>query len=282
MDVMFWREGMGHMTPEEAYARQHTVLLVRTGSQLFGTSVSTTPDDDEVGIFVEGQDSMFSADSLYKRPDQVSYRTARGPDGMDARSSANDVDGQLISLNHFMRETAKGNPNTITLLFAPKDKILAKDCWEVVGSLLTPQHRDRFISKAMGTRYLRYVLNQRTMYLDNPKVKRSELVAQYGFDTKGAYHALRVALQGYELMSTGHISLPMTTTCRTYLLGVRRGMYSKAEVFEHLRELENNLARAIVESDWPDEPDYSLLTRWNSDLHEVYWDYQQECGKRLF
>lgn len=269
------------MTPEEAYARQHTVLLVRTGSQLFGTSVSTTPDDDEVGIFVEGRDSVFSADPLYKRTDQISYRTARTPDGMDHRSSANDVDGQLISLNHFMRETAKGNPNTITLLFTPKDKILAKDCWEVVGSLLFADNRRQFISKAMGTRYLRYLINQRDIYLDNPKVKRPELVEQYGFDTKGAYHALRVAIQGYELMTTGQITLPMTTTCRTYLLGVRRGMYSKAEVFEHLRELEEYLARSIVKSDWPDQPDYSLLTDWNSRLHQLYWDYQHECGQRL-
>jgi hypothetical protein len=268
------------MTPEEAYARQHTVLLVRTGSQLFGTSVSTTPDNDEVGIFVEGQDSVFSADPLYRRIDQISYRTARDELGRDARSTAVDTDGQLLSLNHFMRETAKGNPNTITLLFAPRAYILAKDCWEVVAGLIT--HRERFISKTMGTRYLRYLINQREMYLDNPKVKRPELVDRYGFDTKGAYHAMRVGLQGYELMATGKISLPMVTACRTYLLGVRRGMYSKAEVFEHLREVEHNLSRAIVETDWPDTPDYSLLTRWNSDLHEVYWNYQQECGNRTF
>lgn len=258
------------MTPEEAYARQHTVLLVRTGSQLFGTSVSTTPDNDEVGIFVEGRDSVFSADPLYKRVEQVSYRSAGY-----LRSTAGDVDGQLLSLNHFIRETAKGNPNTITILFAPKDKILSKSCWTVSGDLM--HNRMRFITKAAGTRYLKYLINQRTMYLDNPKVKRPELVEQYGFDTKGAYHAMRVGLQGYELMSTGTISLPMTTDCRTYLLGVRRGMYSKDEVFEHLREIEHNLSRAIVETDWPDAPDYSLLTRWNSRLHDVYWDYLREC-----
>ena len=268
------------MTPEEAYARQHTVLLVRTGSQLFGTSVDDKPDDDEIGVYVEGKDSVFSADPLYKRPDHVSYRTARDKHGNDARSTANDTDGQLYSLNHFMRETAKGNPNTIAILFAPEDKILTRTVRAVSDSLL--EHPHRFVTKDMGTRYLRYLNNQRTQYLDHPKVKRPELVAKYGYDTKGAYHALRVGLQGFELMTTGSITLPMSTPTRTYLLGVRRGQYSKAEVLEHLVHLEAKLGNAIVLSDWPQHPDYRLITSWNWRLHDVYWDYQAKQAQTIF
>lgn len=266
-------------TPEEAYARENTVLLVRTGSQLYGTNLTDTPDNDEMGIFVETMESVFSADSKYQRPGTVTLRTARDDQtGYDLRSGPGDTDCQLLSLNHFMRETAKGNPNTLTILFAPPDKILKRTHWELYYDLA--DHVGRFITKHLGKRYLGYLDNQRRLYLTGPGANkhRFDLVQAHGFDTKGAYHALRVALQGIEIMSTGHINLPMTPEHVEYLKAVRRGEFSKVQVLNQLAELEGRLGIAVAESDWAEYPDYNLLTQWNYDLHKLYWDYLHRCA----
>lgn len=263
------------MTPEEAFARQHTVLNVRTGSQLYGTNLTDTPDNDEMGIFVEPRASVFSAEPLYVRPRTVSYRTARAQDGSDLKSTAGDVDGQLLSMDHFIRSSAKGNPNTLTILFAPGSAILNQIPRSITTDLRL--NRERFITKRLGQRYLGYLDNQRKLYLDNPKVKRPELVDQFGFDTKGAYHGLRVAIQGIELMTTGWLHLPMKDHHREYLKAVRRGEFSKEQVREHLVTLEDMLRSEIITSKWPDFPNYRLLTDWNYRLHTLYWDYQRQC-----
>ena len=44
----------------------------------------------------------------------------------------------------------------------------------------------------------------------------------YGFDTKYTMHMLRLGFQGVELLTTGHLSLPMREPARSYLLDVRR------------------------------------------------------------
>jgi hypothetical protein len=49
---------------------------------------------------------------------------------------------------------------------------------------------------------------------------RPELVAVHGYDTK---YALRLGLQGVELLSTGRITLPVPEPDRAYLRSIRRG-----------------------------------------------------------
>lgn len=251
------------------------VILVRTGSQLYGTNISDTPDNDEMGIFIETPEQVFSADPTAARDLTITARTAGTlGKGLDAKSQAGDVDRQLYSLNHFIRETAKGNPNTITVLFAPRSHVMLSSPAMIFESLRN--YRGRFISKAMGQRYLGYLKNQRHLYLGDKRPQRPELVAQYGFDTKGAYHALRVAIQGFELMSTGHMHLPMTAIDRAYLSRVRKGEFSKDQVLEHLNVLEDYLEREIVSSQWPTKPDYSVLTQLNYELHRLYWSYLRD------
>lgn len=271
------------MTADESltYAHNHAVYKVRTGSQLFGTTLSTNaPDDDEIGIFVETKEEIFKVNPAHTRLKTVKYRSA-GVDpvsGQDAKSAPGDVDGMFYSLHHFMRETAKGNPNTITTLFAPDSYVLTRTSDNVANELRVNAHR--FISKRMGRCYLGYVNNQRTQYLfdthlSSKPVMRPALVAQHGFDTKGAYHALRAALQGIELMDLGHINLPMAEYAREYLIKVRQGFWNKNEVLSHLTTLEAELRDRVRSADWPDEPNHALLTHWSQRLHEQYWSHLQ-------
>jgi hypothetical protein len=67
---------------------------------------------------------------------------------------------------------------------------------------------------------------------------RPELVATHGYDTKYAMHALRLGLQGVELLTTGRITLPVPEPDRAYLRSVRRGERSLAEVLDAIADAE--------------------------------------------
>jgi hypothetical protein len=60
---------------------------------------------------------------------------------------------------------------------------------------------------------------------------RPELVAVHGYDTKYAMHALRLGLQGIELLSTGRITLPVPNrtarTCAPSATASGRSTYAK-------------------------------------------------------
>ena len=59
---------------------------------------------------------------------------------------------------------------------------------------------------------------------------RPELVAVHGYDPKDAMHALRLGLQGIELLTTGRITLPVPEPGGGYLRSIRRGERPLAEV----------------------------------------------------
>ena len=70
---------------------------------------------------------------------------------------------------------------------------------------------------------------------------RPELVAAHGYDTKYAMHALRLGLQGIELLTTGRITLPVPPPHRDTLRAVRRGDLRLAEVLALVNDAENRL-----------------------------------------
>ena len=67
------------------------------------------------------------------------------------------------------------------------------------------------MSRLAASRYLGYLRGQKAAMTGEPgaHTNRPELVAVHGYDTKYAMHALRLGLQGIELLSTGRITLPV-------------------------------------------------------------------------
>jgi uncharacterized protein len=99
---------------------------------------------------------------------------------------------------------------------------------------------------------------------------RPELVAVHGYDTKYAMHALRLGLQGIELLTTGRITLPVPEPDREYLRSIRRGERPLAEVLDAIAETETQLARLRDSASVPDEPDRRWVDDW---LHRRYTEF---------
>ena len=67
-----------------------------------------------------------------------------------------------------------------------------------------------FVARSTGRAFLGYLTNQRRGLTGERHATRTrELSKLHGYDTKYAMHALRIAYQGIELLSTGRITLPV-------------------------------------------------------------------------
>ena len=155
------------------------------------------------------------------------------------------------------------------ILYSPPEMLRAI---EQPGHMLRGR-RDLFISRQAGYRFEGYLKRQRERITGelSQRTNRPELVERYGFDTKFAYHALRLAMQGIELMQEGYITLPMPANARGYLVDVRTGKYGKDEVLDHLDSLTADLQRATEKSEWLERADFDRLSRWVAEMHQEWW-----------
>lgn len=100
---------------------------------------------------------------------------------------------------------------------------------------------------------------------------RPELVAAHGYDTKYAMHALRLGLQGIELLTTGRITLPVPEPYRACLRAIRRGDVPLPEVLDAIISAETQLAQLRETAAIPGQPDRGWVDDWLHRSHLNFW-----------
>jgi len=253
-----------HSLPEYArIAEKGTVLRCQVGSGVFGVTVDGQEDRDEMGICVEPPEYVIGLRTF----EQYVHRTQ--PE--HSRSGPGDLDLTVYSLRKWMRLALDGNPTVLLPLFVPDRQIVAITD---TGRELRAR-RDRILSRRAGSRFLGYLRAQRDRMegvRGGKHTNRPELVDVHGFDTKFAYHMVRLGIQGVELLETGHLTLPMPEPDRTWLRELRRGEHTRAEALARAADLEERLAALCESSDLPEEPDHAWADRWLVDAHRRSWD----------
>jgi uncharacterized protein len=243
-------------------AQENLILLSEAGSRLHGINVGGD-DQDLQGVCIEPSEVMLGT----RQFELYEYRTK--PKG--ERSGADDIDLQVYGLAKWVRLICNGNPSHLLPLFAPTDKTLALT-WP--GAAL----RDNvglFLAKDHAQKFLGYLNNQRACLVGDkaPRVNRPELIEQFGYDTKYASHALRIAMQGIQLMRIGKLVLPMDAHERRYLIKVREGRYTLGEVLAKLGRLEEELFNAGKYSTvLPEKIDYDYVDDWLVNVYTRWWN----------
>ncbi|QSM01098.1 nucleotidyl transferase [Mycobacterium phage Nanosmite] len=251
-----------------AIAAENLIYKTEVGSGLHGITIPGTDDHDEMGVCIPPPECVIGTASFEQYQDRWHADGTRIPEG--TRSGPGDTDQVIYSLKKYARLAAQGNPTVLLPLFVPPEKIYAMDA---AGASLR-ENRDLFLSKQAGERFLGYLTAQRERaqgLRGRKHTNRPELVEKYGYDTKMMYHALRLAIQGAELMDYHDITLPMNRDHSGYLLAVRRGAYPLEVVLEDLRDYTENLREAIVLSSLPEAPDYEDINNWLIGLHYHHW-----------
>lgn len=242
-------------------ANENLILLTEVGSGLHG--VTTGGDDQDMqGVCIEPPNVMLGVNKF----DLYEYRTQ--PQG--ERSGKGDLDLNVYGMAKWVRLIIAGNPSHLLPLFAPPE-FTYHIAWP--GEELR-ENRNLFLARDHANRFLGYLNRQRERMLGqrNQRTNRPELVAQYGYDTKFAYHCLRIAIQGIQLMRTGEIHVPMYGHERKFLTDVRLGKYTQSEVLKKLGALESDLMSASkYSSNLPERVDTDYVNDWLTNVYRRWW-----------
>lgn len=256
--------------PERAPAHvldvlDRTILRVEVGSTVYGTGRPGMEDHDQMGVFI-----MSPEDVLGTRPtSDKTWRTAKEGE----RSTPTDIDLSLYSAQKFVALAAQGNPSILVALFTPKDKIFQVTD---AGRMLRGD-TGLFHTKQAGWRFLGYMRAQFTRMEQSrlgeraPRSNRPELVAEHGYDTKFAMHAVRLGFQGKEFIETGRMALPIPSPQGDILRAIRAGNVPYDEVRQMGKSLDADLWAQIEAADIPERPDREDVDALLFDMHKAEW-----------
>jgi uncharacterized protein len=252
-------------------AEKQALILTEAGSKVLGLNIEGSDDRDLLGVCIEPFKEAWTLGSEFE---QFIHRDAAVREGRhDAPSQPGDIDLTLFSLKKFCRLAAAGNPSVLFLFFVPKAFIIRCDSRGYTLQDMAPL----FISKEAGYRYLGYMQGQKERLLGTRgqmRVNRRELVDKHGYDTKYAYHILRLGYQGCELMDTGRLTLPMRENQRNILMRVRKGEYSLDWVIAAANNIENALKKSIDCSPVQAHPDREAIAEWMRTAYFEWWKAQ--------
>jgi hypothetical protein len=259
-------------------AERGLILRVQVGSGVHGTSISGQDDRDEMGICLEPPEYVTGLARVPRGIDgdtEIDFEQFQRhtvwdkPGGLANRSGAGDLDVVIYSARKWCRLALAGNPTVLLALFVPDEEVVYRDA---VGAELV-DNAHRFVSKLAATRFIGYLRSQRAAMTGEvgAHTNRPELVAEHGYDTKFAMHALRLGVQGVELLTTGRITLPVPEPHLGYLRQVRRGEVALDEVVAAVDAAEARLLDLRDSSHVPDEPDRTWVDHWLHRSHLSYW-----------
>lgn len=261
-------------------AEDGMILRVQVGSGVHGISMDGGNDDrDEMGIcleppaFVTGlarvPNGIVGEQSSVEFEQYERHTAWDRPGGLRERSGAGDLDVIIYSARKWCRLALAGNPTVLIPLFVPDEETMFRSA---DGCVLV-DNAHRFVSKLAADRFLGYLNSQRAAMTgeEGAHTNRPELVAIHGYDTKFAAHALRLGIQGVELLTNARMHLPMLDEHRSYLLEVRRGEVELADVLERINGYERWLIELSESSTVPDQPDRAWVNNWLHRAHTQYW-----------
>lgn len=246
-------------------AEDNTILRAVVGSTLYGVSVDGQGDRDEMGICIEPPSCVIGLEDF----EQYEYHTAAEGD----RSYAGDLDLTIYGLRKWAKLAAGGNPNVLQLLFAPT--LLVVDELNL-GRVLQSSYAELFVTRQAAAKYSGYLMSQTSKMVGERgnMTNRPELIEQYGFDTKFAYHAVRLGLQGVELLETGKITLPIPEPDRTWLKQLRVGVHSMGDALERIEGVRARLDVLAGTADLPERPDHAAINNFLSDTYRQWWEFR--------
>jgi predicted nucleotidyltransferase len=257
--------------PGEA-ARAGEILRSIVGSTVHGTNLVGQDDVDQLGVYIPPPEHLFGVADQPRGGTHV-WRTQ--PEG--ARSGPGDVDLTIFTLRRFLALATSGNPTILALFFTPDSSVVVRTKEGDRLRALAPA----VVSRQAGHRFLGYLHNQFERMAGNGKrlPNRPELIRKYSYDVKYAAYALRLGLQGVELMTTGRLALPMRDHDRELVLSVRRGDVRKEAAHELIVGMRSALTELLDSPDiarispLPAEPDTGTVTAYLVEAHRRAWEW---------
>jgi predicted nucleotidyltransferase len=246
------------------------------GSEAHGAKLPGLSDLDLYGVYIlpprkalgipEFIPTDFSEEQrVAEKPEQFNWTTK---EAKRARNIPDDVEFHAFSLRAWAAQAAKGNSNSLHFLFSP-NLSYKPSSWE---KHIRP-NANLFLSSHAGFHYQEFALAQLKRLHGESTGKhgqRPELTEQFGYDTKGAMHVIRILHEGIELMMTGKITLPRPE--KDLLIKIRKGEFGTlADIDALAKNLFTDLTEARLASELPPEVDRPAISLLVSETYLDFW-----------
>jgi predicted nucleotidyltransferase len=212
------------------------------GSTAYGVAEDTS-DWDIVGFCIPPKEIIFphiaGIIEGFGRQQQrfICYQKHHVFDQTAANNKGRSYDLTIYNIVHYFHLCLENNPNMIDSLFLPVDCILHMS---QIGNMIR-EKRHIFLHKGCWHRFKGYAYSQmskiQTKSQDSTS-KRSELITKYGFDTKFAYHLVRLMFEVEQLLTTGDLNLRRNSK---ELKAIRNGDWSLEKIQSFFQSKEKSL-----------------------------------------
>ena len=210
------------------------------------------PPKEDVFPHLRGEVAGFGQQA--KRFEQYQEHHVRDGDALAGRGRTYDF--AIFGIVKFFQLAMENNPNVLDALFTPANCVL--HCTRV-GNLVR-ENRRQFLHKGAWPKFKGYAYSQLHKIANKqPQGKRAAIVAEHGYDTKFAYHVVRLVSEVEQILMEGDIDLQRDNE---RLKAIRRGEWPEERLRAWFADKEAQLERLYAESPLrasPDEPQIKAL-----------------------
>lgn len=229
----------------------NTHYLTMMGSVAYGVS-SDTSDCDIYGFCIPHKEDVFP--HLRGEIDGFGHQKQRfgqwQQHHVEDAESRKEYDFTIYSIVKYFQLCMDNNPNMIDSLFTPRRCILHTT---QVGERVR-EKRKQFLHKGAFHKLKGYAYSQMKAIgnrnTSNPE--RMKLVEQFGYDTKFAYHVVRLACECEQILVEHDLDLERN---REQLKAIRRGAWTLEYLEEWFQEKEKSLEALYEKSTLRHKPD---------------------------
>jgi uncharacterized protein len=246
------------------------------GSVAYGVS-SDASDMDVYGWAIPPKEDVFphlrgeilGFGRQAKRFEQFQEHHVRDADALAGHGRTYDL--TVFGVVKFFALAMENNPNVIDSLFTPATCVLHSTR---VGNLVR-ENRRLFLHRGAWPKFKGYAYSQlHKLANKQPQGKRAELVARHGYDTKFAYHVVRLLGEAEQILLEGDIDLQRDNE---RLKAIRRGEWTEERLRQWAADKEADLERAYADSKLPAAPDEARLKALLLNCLEEHYGSLEGC-----
>ena len=245
----------------------NTVYITRMGSVAYGVS-SDSSDLDIYGFCIPPKNLVFPhlAGEIPGFGRQIQRFESWQEHHVKDTDAGKEYDFAVFGIVKLFDLAMANNPNVIDSLFTSRENVLHS----TAISELVRENRRQFLHKGAMHKLRGYAYSQMSKIrnkANSSNPKRAADVEAHGFDTKFAYHVVRLVLQAEQILMEGDLDLLRN---REILKSIRRGEWTLEQLESWFsskeRDLETIYARSLLRNE-PDEAAIKTLLLECLEMH---------------
>lgn len=182
-----------------------------------------------------------------------------------------EYDLVIYSIIKYFRLLTDNNPNIIDSLFVPRNCVLYSTA---VGEMVR-EKRQLFLHKGCWAKFKGYAYSQvHKMRTKVPEGGRKEIIDEYGYDVKFAYHVVRLLNEVEQILIEKDLDLARN---KEQLKSIRRGEWTQDSIEEYFADKEKQLETIYLESTLPALPNKDAIKTLLLECLEHHYGSLSEC-----